>query len=392
MPLGSTATLIAIVSAFWFLLTFPVATKYTGRAGWIIMAAGEIFVVALMSLIPRARANGTDIPRWTLPVLWLALVAAYLVIYPHTQNLGPGRGTDREDALRVQIIALQHHLDPYAARTFLGQRPTPLPGAIALAWPFYLLGRISLQNILWSGLFCLVLRKVFRLRLTAVVFLAVVVCLNLEPLNDFVTGSDYVVNALYVMMAVWLVVRAVDRDSPMLQPLLASLVFGVAVSSRPSYFMAVPPVLAMVAQRRGARTGLLATGAFLVGFFLTIAPVFWPHPVTGLFAELNEISHRKAQFLPTWFPIEGVSVLAGVATLSAFFVRLNEFRVYLTIAIATAVLIGIPMWFEIVAALRQGQPFPVESVYLFAPILFFALWAFHRLEQVYPADEAPAIH
>ena len=105
-------------------------------------------------------------PMVLLGTIWgwwpLALTAAFAVLYPislkHTLNVG----SDREDALRIELNAVRHHQYPYGTHTFLGNPPTPLPGAMLLAALFFTIGHIAWQNFLWLALFFLFAVHFFR--------------------------------------------------------------------------------------------------------------------------------------------------------------------------------------------------------------------------------------
>ena len=69
-------------------------------------------------------------------------------------------------------------------------------------------------------------------------------------LRDFVTGGDYLINALYVVIAMDLVFVAMDDERRWCR-YAAAIFLSVAVSSRPNYLIAVPVLAGTVFQSRG---------------------------------------------------------------------------------------------------------------------------------------------
>ena len=128
-------------------------------------------LVAMLMPDPSTCGGGKLGVAWFV-LLFALLAGAFDALYPISLRHTLNRGSDREDALRIELDAMRHHLYPYDARTFLGNPPTPLPGAMLLAAPFYAIHHIAWQNFLWLALFFVFTARWFRYRATALFFLA----------------------------------------------------------------------------------------------------------------------------------------------------------------------------------------------------------------------------
>lgn len=183
--LPSLLAILTVVLA-WLVCTIAQVEKYLGVArGWGITALGAVCVALLLLFLRRLYRQGQDLPRWTLWVVLGVLFLSFAVLYPRSLHPLPGKGSDREDALRVELQAVTHHRFPYDARTFLHHAPTPLPGAMWLAAPFYATSRIAFQNLVWAALFGLFLARFFARQGSAAVFMLLFLLTALENLNDF---------------------------------------------------------------------------------------------------------------------------------------------------------------------------------------------------------------
>ncbi len=167
---GRLVLLVTTVVLCWLACTVAQVEKYLSlpRAA-AVCALGCAGIVTLLLLLRRCYHRRQDVRLWSLAVVFGLLVLSFAVLYPKSQKHLSGKGSDREDALRVELVAVTHHQYPYDARTYLNHPPSPLPGAMWLAFPFFLAGRIALQNLLWTALFFIFLTHFFRRRVTALV-------------------------------------------------------------------------------------------------------------------------------------------------------------------------------------------------------------------------------
>lgn len=147
---------------------------------------------------------------------------------------------------------------PYYAKTYLGNAISPLPGAIILATPFYLLGNVSLQNCVWLAVFLWFGSIYFRERSTALMAVLLTLGGALVNLDDFVVGGDFVINGIYVAVSLYLVLLAYEKNTPLIQQIGACILLGLAVDSRPPYIVVFPLLAAYLWQHRGASVAFRA--------------------------------------------------------------------------------------------------------------------------------------
>jgi hypothetical protein len=251
----------------------------------------------------------------------------------HTLNIG----SDREDALCKELRAVQNHQYPYATRTFLGNPPTPLPGAMLLAAPFFWLGHIAWQNFLWSALFSLFTTYFFQHRATALFFLAVFLLFAPANLSDLTSGGDYLVNFFYVTVAIALFTRSLRLSFYAFIP--AALLLGVALSSRIIYAVVLIPLLSLTLQRTSRyRTVVLFVVVLATAAAVTL-PIFAPHPFMHLVQQLNQNS-IKLRYIPrALHPRWTLPLFAVILSSIAFFVRMDLPRLLLTFSVANFVML-----------------------------------------------------
>src|ERR1700722_192288 len=139
--------LIFSICAAWTLISWAAIYKYlTHGKATVAMLLGILFIALGMHWLDRLNQQQRQISAGWLLLLFLILTAAFSVLYPISLKHPLNVGSDREDALRIELNAVQHHQYPYDTHTFLGNSPTPLPGAMLLAAPFFELGHIAWQN------------------------------------------------------------------------------------------------------------------------------------------------------------------------------------------------------------------------------------------------------
>ena len=233
-PLWST---LAVIYPLWLVPSLGLLEKYFGVVGVIVAAVASLVGI----LVLLAAACRTKIAPSTLWFVALGIVAvmAFLVIYPLANSGRFGPGSDRDEALNIALHALLDGRFPYAVDTYLGNPPTPMPGALLIALPFYLTGNAAYQNLFWGPAFILWCRRHFARSSVAWIAPALILLSSPAGLDDFVVGGDYLVNAIYVGMAVHFAIDTHRSREPRMQ-VLASVLLGIAISSRPIY--AIVPI------------------------------------------------------------------------------------------------------------------------------------------------------
>jgi hypothetical protein len=356
----------------------------------LALAAGAAAVALALLGLRRLLRSGRDLSPLWLAALFLVLVAAFAVLYPVAQqHIRPGQGSDREDALRVELAAALHHQDPYAARTFLHNRPTPLPGAFWLALPFYLLGHVAWQNLFWTAMFLLFAARFFRRRATALCLLTVFLLCAPTCLEELVTGGDYLTNCFYVLIAAALLLAGMRRSLP--AGLAAGAFLGATLCSRACFPLLLIPLLALALQQFPRRRVLAAFAAVLASAAAVTLPWFQPHPLSQLRGQLALSAAKLAGLPPAMHASVLLPALALAIGCAAFFVRMTFSRALLLFSAGTFMVFAPPAAARIfiyarLHAIRWQALSSLE--FLTVPALCFALWAFHRLEDAEPDASA----
>lgn len=226
-------------------------------------------------------------------IFWFALIfatfALFALLFPLSHSGRFGAGSDRDEALNLALNALLHHHYPYYAVTHFGNPITPMPGALLLALPFYLIGTAALQNLFWGPAFLLFCRHAFQFEKQAFTFAILCVFANTAFLQDFGTGGDYAINIFYVTMAAAFLHLRLMKDASWRPLLFAAALLGVTLASRPVWCL-ILPVLFFQGIRRGvslkAFLACAVAGAMclilVVPFYLHDPAHFSPLHVAGL--------------------------------------------------------------------------------------------------------------
>ena len=368
--------LICSVCLAWMVDSLHPLWKYLTHTQAILASIiGVLGITAGMLFLETLYKRKEEVKLQWFLVLFLALVTAFAFLYPlslkHTINIG----SDREDALRVELIALQHHQYPYDARTFLGNPPTPLPGAVVLAAPFFQIGHIAWQNLFWYALFFAFTLHFFTNRATGLFFLTIFLLLAPGNLSDFTSGGDYLTNFFYLAIAVTLFVRSLHRSWAFALPVAVFL--GVALSSRIIYVVMLLPLLALALQRATrSRVFSLFSVTFLTSALITL-PIFVPKPIPRLLLQLKQNSGKlhfiSAAFHPEWT----LPLIACLVALLSFRVRMDLPRLFLTFGAASLVMLGPSV---ITSVLHSGG---YSAFYLTVSSLSLSLWLLHEYEKLH---------
>lgn len=384
-PRGHSHTLKLVLLAIilvlgWLLCTLAQVQKYLPMNVAAAVSIFGCFLVLGGLLWLRRQYVGRDLGLLPLALAFLALLISFVVLYPKAQRHTVGQGSDREDALRVELAAVLHHQYPYDARTFLNHPPTPLPGAMLLAAPFYLAGRVAIENIVWAAAFCCFLLCFFRCRRTALVYFVLFLITALENLNDFDVGGDYVTNIMYVCIALFCFAKATDRDASWPKVTAAVTFLGIALSSRVVYVVVLPPMFAYVAQRNRLGRTLALCGGVLLAAALVTLPVFFPHPIAHLYAQLNQ-NANKLTVLPSFLTGVTLPTAALLVASAAFFFRMSLPRVFLLSGVAASILVVPPMIFFVRTQGGFTKPLSTDLEYLAVGAMLLGLWALSEWER-----------
>jgi hypothetical protein len=228
----------------WAALVLPswaVVDKWLHVRGLVVYsiaaAVALLFAPRLFAAIPRRACRAFGIATV------LALIVAFLAIYPVVNTSGAYSGSDDDDAHNAGVAALLAGETPYSRTTYLGNELHQLPGSYVLAAPFAMVWTSALQNLFWLPLFFVALRQEVSDPRTPLVLAWLVLAISPAVLHQVVTGSSYSWNAITVLLGMWWLLRRPSST-------LAAVALGVAMCSRPNFLFLMP--LAFAALGRGA--------------------------------------------------------------------------------------------------------------------------------------------
>jgi hypothetical protein len=340
-----------------------------------VAAIGVFAVLLWVFAAPRARQT-LNLCRW----IGAALVLVFTVVYPLATSGRFGGGTDRADALDVTGAALLAGQPLYATLTYLGNHPTPMPGAVLLALPFHPLGSAAYENLLWFYLLsCLAPRMVGDGRGGAA-YLAVFVLACPGVLVDFATGSDFATNAVYVAISIFFV-SSLRLGETLAVRALAYLFLALALSSRPIYVVELPIVAAALWRQHGGRRCLEFLAASAVLIAAINLPVFLDDPV-----RFPLLLHAKLlRFYPKWLHADvAIPAVSLAIACAGFFIDLRRGRIYLLSALALAPMVAPTFLHALIVGGSGGLA--ILSGYTLPVTLFAGLWLFRPPSAATPAS------
>lgn len=366
-----------MAALLWLLPSAGQLDKYLGtnRAIAVAIVVLIAFPIGFRWLASRPAIDDVRAARLTNGIV-AALILVFVALFPLVLTHIFGGGSDREDALNVSLRALFHGRYPYFEKTFLGTPPSPLPGALLLALPAWLIWRSALQNLFWMPAFVLYSRRLFPTREAQALFAGVFLLTCPGSMQDYVTGGDYLINCLYVLIATDLAMSVFARDTAgPWQRVAACLFFSICVSSRQNFAIAGLVAGAFIYQQGGVRrfAEFIALNAiFCAAINLPFALYNPAH-----FPLFNQTT--KFHGIPDWVhpSVTLPAIALGVAAAS-FFVRLDRARAFGMVGASFATLyfltyafwfwrFGIAWWIFI----EFGYALPVT---MFAGVWLMASW------------------
>jgi hypothetical protein len=361
---------VAAAFVLWLVPSTGLILKYTGRAGLLLLPlAGLSAIIVVTAILSRRTADLSA--RWLVGAAGLAALL-FALFYPlaHSGFLGPG--SDRDDGLNVALHALTGLHDPYRMTSFLGHPLTPMPGALILALPFYLIGNSAFQNLFWVPVFIWWTQRWFGATSAALWCVLVFIVGCPASLRDFVTGGDYLVNALYVAIAMD-IAYVVLQNGRRWHLCAATIFLSVAISSRPIYAIAVPVLAGTVFQSGGWRRMV----EFLVQVGLACAvingPLYFYDP--SHFPIMQ--TAKKISDIPSWFHapliLPAIGALIGFCS---FFIRMDRGRIFGLTALSL-----VPLFYIVLAyRLLVIHTFPGATSFEYSlPVsIFGGIWVSDR--------------
>lgn len=361
-----------VVPAFvlWLVPSTGLILKYTGVRGLIFLPIVGLSAIAILTAILCRRTVDLS-ARWLVGVGGLA-VLLFALLHPlaHSGLLGPG--SDREDGLNVALHALVRLHDPYSTTSFLGHQLNPMPGALILALPFYLIGNSAFQNLFWVPVLLMRARKWFGTTSAALWCGLVFIVGCPASLRDFVTGGDYLINALYVAIAMDLVVVAGHQERKWYR-YAAAIFFSVAISSRPNYLVAVPILAGAVFQSRGWQRmveflALVALGCFALNGLL------YYHGLSQL--PILQVANKMSDIPPSFHAEIVLPTIGALIGFCSFFFRMDRARMFGLTALSL-----LPLFYLVLAfRMLMSHRFPGVTLFEYSlPIsIFGGIWVSDR--------------
>ena len=373
--------LILLIYCGWIAGSAMDIEKYLPRLAPIFLIIGFLTISAIITSMWRVlpKQKPRDFASGWFVALWLALLIAQLVVYPISQRRTISLGNDSEDALIVASTQLLQHHFPYYLHTYLGAPISPMPGAILLAIPFYLIGKVALQNLFWAGVFVVFSLHFFRYRYTALLFL-LIIFINAHTFVNLAVGADYPTNCFYICISTYFFL--ISDESDMSWKRISSIVFlGTALSSRPTYILVIPGlILAYLVQRIGFKAAvyrtalpLCVTAAITAPFYFYDPVHFSPLHVTDRLSFLTSLAQQRMLFIT-------LILFAFGTVCAAFVIRLSVARLFLLASIASGIMLITP---GVIWGIRSNFSIPSLTLlgYSDAALCFFCLWAFRYLEE-----------
>ena len=266
-------------------LLFPALSKVQRYFGLTPVPA-YICVVFIALLLARRYVWPWLMHRLTQQqVLWLAvvtvmaLIGAFVVVYPIADSGIVGGGSDRDEALNIGVTELLHGRYPYHRHTVEGNPLSPLPGSLLLAIPFVLLGNSAYQNFLWVLLFFVAVRWHLRDGRPALLLLWTMLALSPIVLHEVVTGGDLLANTLWVFVFVLMVVRCVPSPTVSRGAKIAwAILLGIGLSSRLNFVLLLPLGFSMLVQHAGWQQAAKYTALTCLTFAVITLPFYLYDP------------------------------------------------------------------------------------------------------------------
>lgn len=258
------------------------------------MAASRLYTLGSQRISARS--------AWIAGAVMLLVVAGlFFWIHPMIDQQGFsvfGRAigaADADDAMDIGVRRLLGGLYPYSETTFLGLPISPLPGALFLAAPFYVLGQTAVQNLFWLAAGWFLLSRSSGGVKGASFWLGLMLVVSPVVLYSLLQGGDSLSNGIYVLCILVAFVSRCKIQSLGFMDLLVAIGLGVALSSRLN-FLALAPFIAGITLRIHPRKALLIGGLAALVFLLITVPFYLVAPAE--FSPLHTMGRLRASTFP----------------------------------------------------------------------------------------------
>ncbi len=203
---------------------------------------------------------------------------------------------------------------------------------------------------------------------SALLLLWTLLVLSPTVVHNWVVGTDYIANALYVMLSMLWMGKAVRRSNPHCCSKIASAIFvGVALSSRMNFLLLTPLLFSMMVRNAGWRSALRYSA--LVGVtFVGVTVPFYLYDPAG-FSPLH--TRNFLGRLDSVFPFAGASLLFITLALSAILARFQEPRLNVFLGNGAVVLAFPIVWGVTIMSIQRGS---LDFEYGFYGVFFLFFW------------------
>jgi uncharacterized membrane protein len=255
--------------------------KYAGIPGVAAYLAGVAVVVGVTGWFGRwfARPVAKYFQIIAVAVI-VALLAAFVWLHPFEDGKGPGKSSDRDEALEIAVSRMAEGQTPYYPPGNPDAGPlSVLPGSILAAAPFVALGKVGYQNVAWLAVLLFALKRRFQSEALALGLLLVPLAISPAAQYEFVSGGDLIANGIFVALLLLFAVETWSSSSTSnVRRWLACVLLGIGLASRPNFLLLTPLFCACVWRAQGFRLACIAalwTGLTSVA---VISPFYWHDP------------------------------------------------------------------------------------------------------------------
>lgn len=291
--------------------------KYLGFRGLVVYIVGGIIALVVIDrfIAPLVIPQISERVASVLAVIALVAVAAIFFYAFPIANASPTGGSDADEALNLAANEILNGRYPYYPRTHLDNPILPLPGAIFLGLPFFLLGNSAFQALFWMVIFFFVARTIFKSNASALLLTATITVISPNVLQNLVTGTDRATNAIYVLFFIWLMVTIIPRGAaPAWQKILSAVLLGVGLSSRSNFLLLTPLVFSALIQLANLKDAIKYCAITAIAFIAITVPFYMYDPAG--FAPLA-IQFEKVAKYESAIPHTGILIPLVCGLLSA---------------------------------------------------------------------------
>ncbi len=262
----------AMAALWWLIAATPIARQFGPSVALSLLVATTITAMIVAAAVdhPSETAELARPATGVRPGQWLATMGAVL-LFALPPVLGLAAVSPEAAGLDHATAILLSGGNPYSHPLQTDQPFMELPGSLILAAPFHWAGSARWQNPFWTALFVFWLsarssaRRSIGLRL-------VVLAVNPTIVRSYVAGSDYLIDAIIVLLAIEFAVAVHSSGHGQATIVVAALAAGIAFSTHPVFWLLIPVMLRCIT----ARASGMASARFAVMTTIAMAAFYLP--------------------------------------------------------------------------------------------------------------------